>query len=104
MSGSASAASRLNFIGARCMRARVPTISRWLSSSVPMSMSRTFLRVFAVESLDRILHCGGKLAVGSAELFEQHVAEFGIRRVDANRVHQFLHVMVHYHPRCCCGL
>src|SRR4051794_8602520 len=27
MSGSASAASRLNFVGARCMRARVPTIS-----------------------------------------------------------------------------
>src|SRR3979411_428798 len=54
------------------------------------------LRVFAIKSLDRVLHGGGKLAVGSAELLKQHVAEFGIRRVDANREHQFLHVMVHW--------
>ena len=62
------------------------------------------LRVFAIEALDRVLHGGGKLAVGAAELLEQHVAELGIRSIDAHRVHQFLDVMVHYQPRCCCGL
>ena len=53
------------------------------------------LRIFAVEPLDRVLHRGGKLAVGAAELLEQHVAELRIRRIDANRVHQFLDVVVH---------
>ena len=37
------------------------------------------LRVFAIQALDRVLHGGGKLAVGAAELLEQHVAELGIR-------------------------
>ncbi len=40
-SGSASAASRDAFVGFRCIRASVPMTSRWLSSSVPMSMSRS---------------------------------------------------------------
>lgn len=39
--GSASAAWRSNFDGLRCIRASVPTTSRWLSSSVPMSISRS---------------------------------------------------------------
>ena len=33
------------------------------------------LRRQPVESLDRVLHGGGKLAVGAEELREQHVAE-----------------------------
>ena len=33
------------------------------------------LRRQLVESLDRVLHGGSKLAVGAAELLEQHVAE-----------------------------
>ena len=35
------------------------------------------LRVVAIEPLDRVLHGGGKLAVGAAELLEQHVADLG---------------------------
>ena len=34
-------------------------------------------RIVAVESLDRVLHRGGELAVGAAELLQQHVAESG---------------------------
>jgi hypothetical protein len=41
------------------------------------------------------LHRGGKLAVGAAELLEQHVAKLRIRRIDTNRVHQFFHMVVH---------
>ena len=33
--------SRSNFVGLRCRRAREPTTSRWLSSSVPMSIRRS---------------------------------------------------------------
>ena len=60
------------------------------------------LSVVAIESLDRVLHRRGELAIGAAELLEQHVAEFGIRRVDADRVHELLDVMVHYKPRSRC--
>ena len=35
-------------------------------------------RIVAVQALDGILHRGGELAVGAAELFEQHVAECGV--------------------------
>jgi hypothetical protein len=52
-------------------------------------------RVVAIEPLDGVLHGGSQLAVGAAELLEQHVAELGIRTVDADREHQFLDVMVH---------
>ena len=37
------------------------------------------IRIFAIEALDRVLHGGGKFAVGAAELLEQHVAEARIR-------------------------
>src|SRR4029450_8193292 len=57
------------------------------------------LGVLAVEALNRVLHCSGKLAVGTAELLQQHVAEFWIGRIDADRVHELLDVMVHYLPR-----
>ena len=35
------------------------------------------LRVVAIEPLERVLHGGGQLAVGAAELLEQHVADLG---------------------------
>jgi hypothetical protein len=35
---------------------------------------------------------------------EQHVAESGIWRIDADRVHELLDVMVHYKPRSGCGM
>ena len=105
MSGSASAASRSNFIGFE-MHARERAddlqVAQLLGADVHQQVFA--LRVVAIEPLDRILHGGGELAVGAAELLEQHVAEPRIRRVDANRVHQLLDVVVHYHPRCCCGL
>src|SRR5579883_1159 len=41
MRGSASAASRTDFRGFRCSLARVPITSRWLNSSVPMSIKRS---------------------------------------------------------------
>src|SRR6185295_12580526 len=53
------------------------------------------LEVVAIQSLYRILHRRGELAVGAAELFEQHVAECRIGRVDAHGVHQLLHVVIH---------
>ena len=80
------------------MRARVPTISRWLSSSVPMSIRRSLRPDLAIEALDRILHRGRKLAVGAAELFEKHIAEAGIRLVDADRIHELFDVMIHGTP------
>ena len=53
------------------------------------------LRILAIEALDRILHRGGELAVGAAELLEQHIAETRIRLVDADGVHQLLDVVIH---------
>jgi hypothetical protein len=57
------------------------------------------LSVVAIESLDRVLHRGCEFAIGAAELLEQHVAESGIRGIDADRVHELLDVMVHCWPR-----
>jgi hypothetical protein len=57
------------------------------------------LGIIAVEALDRVLHRSSKLAVGTAELLQQHVAEFWIGRIDPDRVHELLDVMVHYLPR-----
>ena len=51
--------------------------------------------IVAVDALHGILHRGGEFAVRTAELFQQHVAKARIRLVDANRVHEFLDVMVH---------
>jgi hypothetical protein len=51
--------------------------------------------IVAVEALDRILHRSGKLAVCATELLEQHVAESGIGRIDAHRVHELLDVVIH---------
>ena len=53
------------------------------------------LRVLAIESLDRILHRRSELAVGAAELLEQHVAEARVRLVDPDGVHELLDVMIH---------
>src|ERR1700760_3808135 len=53
------------------------------------------VRVLAVQSLDRILHRSGELAVGAAELLKQHIAETNIRLVDADREHQLFDVVIH---------
>ena len=60
------------------------------------------LRVLAIESLDRILHRRGELAVGAAELLQQHVAEARIGLVDPDGVHELLDVVIHGNPRCGC--
>src|SRR3978361_16603 len=54
--------------------------------------------VFAVESLDRILHRGGELAVCSAELFQKHIAEAHVGLVDAYSEHEFFDMMIHGRP------
>jgi hypothetical protein len=51
--------------------------------------------VFAVQALDRVLHCRRQLAVGAAELFKEHVSEAGIGLADANGVHELFDVMIH---------
>ena len=56
--------------------------------------------IVAVESLDGILHGGGEFAVGAAELFEEHVAEARIGRIDVNGIHELLYVMVHAREIC----
>ena len=73
-----------------------PTTSRWLSSSVPMSINKSYDRVFAVRSrLNRILHGGSKFSVRTPELLEQHTAEPWIRLSDIDGVHQLFHVVIH---------
>ena len=78
------------------MRARVPTTSRWLSSSVPMSISRS-LRSGSSQFRPwiGILHRGGEFAVGPAELLQQHIAEARIGLTDPDRIHQLFYVVIH---------
>ena len=104
MSGSASAASRSDFMGFRCMRASVPTTSRWLSSSVPMSISRSLRSGSSqLRPWIGVLHRRGQFAVGAAELLQQHVAEARVGLVDADGVHQLLDVVIHGGPRTARG-
>src|ERR1700730_29476 len=91
---STSADSRLFFIGLRCMRARVPTISRWLNSS-DIHQHVFAVWIITVEALNRVLHGSRKFAVSTAELLQQHVAKAGLRTSDIHCVHQFLYVVVH---------
>ena len=56
------------------------------------------LRIVAIQTLNGVLHRRGELAVGAAELLEQHVAESRIRFVNADGVHQLLHVVIHVTP------
>ena len=58
------------------------------------------LGILAVQTLNGVLHCRGKLSVGAAELLEQHIAELWIRGVDAHGVHQFLDVVIHAASQC----
>ena len=53
------------------------------------------VRIFAIQTLNGILHCRGEFAVGTSELFEEHIAKTRIRLVDANGVHKFFDVMIH---------
>jgi hypothetical protein len=53
------------------------------------------IRILAIKSLDRVLHCRSKLAIGPSELLEQHVPEPGIRLVHADCIHEFFDMMVH---------
>src|SRR4051812_29489398 len=53
------------------------------------------LRVLAVETLDRVLQSSSQLAVGTAKLFQEHIAEAGIGLIHPDRVHQLLHMVIH---------
>jgi hypothetical protein len=48
------------------------------------------IRILAVQTLDRILHRGRELTIRPSALFKKHVAEAGVRLVDANGDHHFL--------------
>ena len=88
ISGSASAASRSNFIGARCMRASVPTISTRASSSSrcpEAGLDARRLRNGVLDLEHRIAAASSPFAPPNRS---QHVAELGIGRVDANREHE----------------
>jgi len=52
----------------------------------------------AVPSLDGVLHRCGQLTVRAAKLLQQHVAKLHIRRSDIDRIHQFLHMVIHRLP------
>lgn len=56
------------------------------------------LHITSVLTVIVVLHSGSKFAVGSAELFEKHVAEAYVRGSDVNCVHQFLNVVIHTSP------
>ena len=51
--------------------------------------------IFAIEALDRVLHRRRELAVGTAELLKQHIAELRIGLIDTDGVHKLFDVMIH---------
>ena len=51
--------------------------------------------IFAIEALNGVLHRRRELAIGTAELLEQHIAEGRIGFVDTDGVHKLLDVMIH---------
>ena len=53
------------------------------------------LGIFAIQTLDGILHSSCELTVSAAKLLQKHIAKSGVRSIDADRVHKFLYVMVH---------
>ena len=78
------------------MRASVPTISRWLSFLRPNVHEEVLpLGIFAIQTLDRILHSSGELTVSSTKLLQKHIAKSGVRSIDADRVHEFFYVVIH---------
>jgi hypothetical protein len=44
------------------------------------------------------LHGRRKFTVCATELFKQHIAEFRIRFVNANGIHELLYMVIHWHP------
>src|SRR5215213_1789873 len=53
------------------------------------------IRILTIQALNGVLHCGSQLAVGAAELLQQHVAEPDIGLVYAYRKHQLLDMVIH---------
>lgn len=51
--------------------------------------------VNAVRSLDRVLHGSGQLAIGTAELFEEHITEGHVGSSDIDHVQEFLDMVIH---------
>ena len=74
--GSASAASRLFFIGFEMHAGeRADDLQMTQLFGADIHQQIFALRVIAVQALNGILHGGSKFAVGAAELLQQHVAE-----------------------------
>src|SRR5947209_9968498 len=55
-------------------------------------------QIFAIQSLNGVLHSGGKFSIGSSKLLQQHVAESWIRSADVDGIHKLFDVVVHDAP------
>ena len=100
INGSASASSRTDFSGLRCMRARATDdleMAEFFGADIHQKVFPS--GIFAVQALHGILHGGREFAVGAPELFQQHVAEARIGFVDPDCVHEFFDVMIHLGAR-----
>ena len=53
------------------------------------------LGIVAIDALDGILHRRRELAIGAAELLQQHIAEARIGFVDPDGVHELFNVVIH---------
>lgn len=76
---------------------RAPTISKmaeFLRAYIEEKIAAGEI-IDAVPALDGVLHGGGQLAVGSAELFEEHIAEYNVWSSNVDRVHELLDVVIH---------
>ena len=58
-------------------------------------MGRRRAAPFRSFPVDDNLHRRRELAIRAAELFQQHIAEAGVRLVDSNRKHELLYMMEH---------
>jgi hypothetical protein len=68
-------------------------VAQLLSTDIHQQVFAGF--VFTIQALNGILHGGGELSVGAAELLQQHAAEAGIGLPNANGKHQLLDVVIH---------
>ena len=99
ISGSASAASRSNFDRLEVQARQAADdfkMAEFFGADVHQKIFA--VGIFAIQSLNRVLHRGSQFAVRAAELLEQHVAKAGIGLVDANGVHEFFDVVIHGGP------
>ena len=86
--------------GFRCMRMRAPTISRWLSSSVPMSSRRSRRARSSTQFQPWMVYC---MAAASSPFAPPNCSRSMLPKrdvggSDVDRVHEFLNVVIHLIP------